>query len=103
MGLYEFEMATDKDGNVYADIINAKQLRVDYDGIYTISNDKSAIQIGAGDVRSIALTGKALYLVNADLTVEPIEAKDLDLYDHVIIYTDDSGKIVALYILDFDY
>lgn len=102
MGLYEFEMATDKDGNVYADIINAKQLRVDYRGIYTISNDKSAIQVGAGDVRSIGLTGKALYLVKADLTVEPIEAKDLDLYDHVIIYADDSGKIVALYILDFD-
>ena len=101
MGLYEFEMATDKDGNVYADIVNAKQLHVDYQGVFSISADKSAIQIGAGDVRSIALTGKALYLVNADLTVEPLEAKDIDLFDSVIIYTDDAGKIVALYFLDF--
>ena len=100
-GLYEFKMVTDKNGVIYADVISAKALVIDYAGVYTLSTDRSAMQIGTANVRSVALKNMPLYLVNRDLSVSKIEVEDLDLYDNVIIYRDSNKKIVAIYVLDF--
>lgn len=101
-GMYEFEMAVDKNGVAYAEIKIPTQTVMDGEGLVEECIDNTAIVVSydGGSRPAIGLTGVKIYFVDGDKITE-ITGADLRVGDFVIVYSE-NDEITEIYVYNED-